>query len=66
MSRAYVLCSQLHSPAFFTHPKVVAVYERAKDAKAEAKRRNASNLTRHEYWVESVPHIKQETPSEHQ
>lgn len=57
MTRAYVLCSQLFSPAYLTSPKVVAVYDSLKEAKAEAKRRNESNLTRHEYWVESVPRI---------
>lgn len=62
MSRVYVLISQLVSPAFITTPKVVAVYQSAKEAKAEARRRNGSNLTRHEYWVESVPYITPHRP----
>lgn len=61
MSRAYALVAQRSSPVFLTSPKLVAIYQSSKQAKAEAIRRNESNRTRDEYWVESVPYIAKET-----
>lgn len=58
MKSVYALVSYHSNPVFITAPKVVAIYESAKDAKQEAKRRNESKRTRNEYWCERVPFIQ--------
>lgn len=54
MKSAYAIVSYRPSPVMITSPKLVAVYEDRKAAKAEVKRKNKAALS-NRYWVERVP-----------
>jgi hypothetical protein len=62
VSRVYALCTERWSPIAITRPKVIAIYESAREAKAELKRRNDSTRTRNDYWIESIPFLRKAMP----